>query len=527
MKKIISLLLTLSILINLIPLNTFAFQEEESYFIVTAYYSPLPNQKHYLKWDFESEKKLNGNWIIWASWKKVFSWMLAAPKWYKFWTKIYLEWLGVWEVSDRWGAIVHAWNRGYNYDRIDLWVWYWDEGLKRALYWGKRKIKWKIVSYKTPITINNKKIPAPNWATKWLKKISSIFNTPLWKWSNKEQIKKLQKFLQKIGLYNWEIDWIYNKKIIDIIYNFQIENKLIKKWNLYWAWYWGYKTRNLMLKKYLNWDFDWKSNIIITKNIPKKISIFDKPLKTIEETKKLQEILKKLKLYNWEINWSYSDIKEIILNFQLENQIIKNKTEIWASYFWPKTRAKLKEKYEEYLKNQEIKRKEEQRKKQLEEKFKQLQNLALKQAEKQVKNIWTPRLWEVSVRVRELQQKLKLIWYFDYKDTAIFGKITKESIIRYQLDNNLIKNRNQYWAWIFWPKTKEKLKQDLAKIILKEKINKDKSLASYLNKKEKNKETIKKEEIVKETENKKEISNLIKKKDYLQVMLQIENRIII
>jgi hypothetical protein len=66
-------------------------------------------------------------------------------------------------------------------------------------------------------------------------------------------------------------------------------------------------------------------------------------------------------------------------------------------------------------------------------------------------------------------------------------------------------------------------------MILKEKIDKNKTIANYLNKnkdKEKN-IIIKKEEITKNTEDKKEVSNLINKKDYLQVMLQIENKIII
>ncbi len=523
MKKIFSLLLIITFLISFIPQNSFASVEtKETYFIVTAYYSPLPNQKFYLKWNYKAEKRLNWEGIRWASGKNVFSWMLAAPKGYKFGTKIYLEWLGIGEVADRWWAIVHAWNRGYKYDRIDLWVGYWDEGLKRALYWGKRKIKWKIVSKNSKITINYNKIPAPTWATKGLKKISNIFNTPLWVGSNPSQVRELQKFLQKIGLYKGKIDWIYNNKIIDIIYNFQVKNKLIKPKELYWAWYWGYKTRNLFLKKYLNWDFDWNKNIIITKNIPKKeLSIFKKPLKTLEETKQLQKILKELNLYYWEINWSYSDIKNIILDFQLKNKIIKSKNELWAGYFWPKTRAKLKEKYEEYQKKLDLKKQEEKRKKELEKKFKQLQELSLKQAKKEIFEIWVPKFWEVSPRVRELQKKLKLIGYFDYKDTAIFWNITKNSIIRYQLDKKIIKSKNELWAWHFWPKTREQFEKDLANIILNMQVKQDKTLAEFISKK-----SFKKEEITQKIENKK-VSQIINKKDYLQVMLQIEKRLII
>jgi hypothetical protein len=47
MKKIISLLIIISIFILNVPKELFANNEE--YFVVTAYYSPLPDQKYYLK----------------------------------------------------------------------------------------------------------------------------------------------------------------------------------------------------------------------------------------------------------------------------------------------------------------------------------------------------------------------------------------------------------------------------------------------------------------------------------------------
>ena len=139
MKKILSILLIIGIVIPSLITNVYS-DNNTGYFVVTAYYSPLPDQEFYLTGNYNSEKRLNWEGISWASGKWVFSWMLAAPKNYKFWTKIFLEWLWVWEVSDRWWAIVNAWNRWYKSDRIDVWVWYGDEWLRRALYWGKRKI---------------------------------------------------------------------------------------------------------------------------------------------------------------------------------------------------------------------------------------------------------------------------------------------------------------------------------------------------------------------------------------------------
>jgi 3D (Asp-Asp-Asp) domain-containing protein len=122
---------------------------QETFVVATAYYSPLPNQKRYLRWNYESEIRLNGNGTHGASGKGVFNGMLAAPKTYEFWTKIWIDGLGVGSVEDRGGAIVSKGNRGYEYDRIDIWMGEGDEWLKRALSWGKRTVKARIYKEKS------------------------------------------------------------------------------------------------------------------------------------------------------------------------------------------------------------------------------------------------------------------------------------------------------------------------------------------------------------------------------------------
>jgi len=102
-KKILSFCVIILILFWLFQNNSFAYNKnKKTKFRITAYYSPLPNQTHYIKWSYEAEVLMNGKGIRWASWKKVFSGMLAAPSKYPFWTKIYLKWLWVAEVADRW-----------------------------------------------------------------------------------------------------------------------------------------------------------------------------------------------------------------------------------------------------------------------------------------------------------------------------------------------------------------------------------------------------------------------------------------
>lgn len=95
---------------------------EKTKFIVTAYYSPLPNQNFYLKGSYEADIRLNGNGTHGASGKAVYEGMLAGPKTYAFGTKVYLEGLGIGTIDDRGGAIVSSGSRGYTADRLDIWM---------------------------------------------------------------------------------------------------------------------------------------------------------------------------------------------------------------------------------------------------------------------------------------------------------------------------------------------------------------------------------------------------------------------
>jgi len=398
MKKSILTILFI-ILLHIFYINNVAAGNNEVRFIVTAYYSPLPNQKQYSysvytkrQRTYEEEKRLQWEWIRWASWKKVFPWMLAAPKNYKFWTKIYLEWLGVWEVADRWWAIVNKWVRWHSYDRIDVWMWYWDDWLRRASYWWKREVKWNFLNNKSIIDLDYTKIPLVNF--KYKNKVKKIFN--------------------------------------------------------------------------------------------KEIDVFSKKLTKNNEYKRLQEIFKELWLYNWLIDWDNTKIIDIIYDFQLSEWIVKSIYSAWAWNYWPKTRKALKNKYNDYIirKNEEkkrlaliVKQKKEERLKEEEKRaeYKKIEKLSFNMAINKVESIWSPKFWEISYEVRELQKTLNKLWYFTYKDTAIYWNITKNSIISYQIDRKIINEKNELWAWIIWPKTKKALKDDLKKFFFNDIISKNKN----------------------------------------------------
>jgi len=377
MKRFFSFFIILIYIFNIFPTTSYA--SDSWYFIVTAYYSPLPDQQYYITGSYESEKRLNGQWIAWASWKKVFSGMLAAPGKYSFWTKIYLEWLGIWSVEDRGGAIVPAWERWYGHDRIDVWVGYGDEWLRRAMYWGKRKIAGNIVSSDKSTSLTYESIPAPSWAVPktttlyWNKVqvqqsskaaaesyVPNIFSVSLWKWSSALYVSELQKILLEVWYYTTsEITGKYDTHTIDAIFNFQVNN-----------------------------------------------------------------------------------------------EILNNEYDTWAGSYGPKTRKKLKEIYTLHTQDLE-------RKKRVKENIENLKNESYSLSEKKIDLLWRPHFWEISPRVRELQKTLAKLGYFDYKDTAIFWVKTQNAIINFQLDNGLIHDTNSIWAWVFWPKTREQMREKL------------------------------------------------------------------
>ncbi len=459
LRKISSFIVVISILCGSIPSSVFA--SDTGYFVVTAYYSPLPNQQYYITWDYEKEKILNGQWIAGASGRKVFSGMLAAPGKYSFGTKIYLEGLGVGEVTDRGGAIVPAGKRWYEHDRIDVWMGHGEEGLRRAMYWGKRKIKWSVIAPSRGVTLNYHTIPSPLWATNSLKKNTWVFYTPLGKWSAQSWVKKLQELFLETGHYSWAIDGVYNSEIIDIVYNFQIENGLMQNENSYGAGYWGARTRSAFSKKYKNWEF--VRELTVEEKMKQNLRVFNQALGGEKDIQTLQEILIELSLYDGKITQDYNSIEGSILEYQVENDIVSGVDDLGAGVFGPKTRKSLKETYQAYI-EAEV---EKQELTALLEEFTQESEL---QAQEKLLEIGESSYGEISPRVRELQVTLRELGYFDHKDTAIFGVKTKNSIIALQIDTGLLQTTSDIWAGILGPKTRQAFEEKLADSILTQKL---------------------------------------------------------
>ncbi len=131
----------------IVPLAVASPEVREQDFIITAYYSPEPNQCCYVQGSYEDDVAMNGQGIRGADYTPVYPGMAAAPSTYAFGTRIALPGIGAVTVHDRGGAIVE----GDETHRLDLWMGHGEEGLARALAFGVRHVRGTV--YPTGVTV--------------------------------------------------------------------------------------------------------------------------------------------------------------------------------------------------------------------------------------------------------------------------------------------------------------------------------------------------------------------------------------
>ena len=345
-KRLLAGLLLSSFLLSLFPSLSFA-NEDETYFIITAYYSPLPGQSKYFNGSYQREIYVNGEGTHGASGEAVFEWMLAAPKKYPFGTKIHFEGYGVAEVQDRGWAIVSAGSRWNNYDRIDIWMGYGDVWRERAVQWGRQTVKWKIVSSETENTLKFDNQSSVNFL--------SLRVSPE---SESNEIIRLQELFVKAGLYAGEIDGKYESIQGELI-DFQLTNNIISSENEEFAGYFWPQTIEALSKilaipkttltEENLWVFYNSESEELTDIQKMLLSYGDLqvgPESSVSDIQKLQELLRDLWEYSWEIDGIYGSVSQVLILLQIELGLVENEKDWGAGYFGNKTRSALWEYYD-------------------------------------------------------------------------------------------------------------------------------------------------------------------------------------
>lgn len=416
----------------------------DNYFIVTAYYSPVPNQEEYITGDYEWDVRLNGSWITWKSGKEVFPWMIAAPQKYAFGTKVYIEWLWTWSVEDRGGAITESSDWWPSYDRIDVWMGYGDQWRQRAILWWARKVVWYVVENTADITI----------------KFSDSLGLQIF-WtvgpeSSPEEIKKLQEFLISLKMYSGLVDGNHDS-IRDTIIDYQLKHGIIQSRDDDEAGYFWPKTIATIRKEYptvilkSNKAKSTSKSTSISQdkgNSSQFTSILNKDVTSTSdnsEIKQLQALFKQVGLYKGKIDGNFSSIKTTVIDYQIKKKIIAKKTQYGAGNFGPKTRSAIKKDFAKLLSQNST----------------EFINTAIIVKAPQT-NVWP----------NSSQNDIKLLQTFMSSLNIYTGSIDgkydsiKTPLTNYQLKAKIVKNSKDDWAGYFWPKTRDemnKIKKEVAK----------------------------------------------------------------
>jgi len=364
---VLALLIAMPILLDAGDANAQSIPEE-AFFEITAYYSPLPGQRAYVTGSYDEDRRLNGNGTHGASGKAVFPGMIAAPSTYAFGTKIQIDGFGVGEVADRGGGIKSAGEENRygtgNYDRLDLWMGYGDEGMARALAFGRRVVGGSIVSVDSEVSVNfdvDMSQFTSQIAYTTTSPIQQQFDENLIIKSNTgvgasgDRVEDLQRYMRQLGYYYGEYDGDYTQDLESAVLAFQLDHNVVSSADSRGAGYAGPMTRSALTDAIESAD---EATVVEREKIEqghqlasKYDDLYENPARLIrdlglgdtgDDVRLLQEQLIQLGYMRTDVTGVFGEVTEnAVLHMQLKTGIIESREDDAAGYAGPSTRAFL------------------------------------------------------------------------------------------------------------------------------------------------------------------------------------------
>lgn len=443
-QKLLGALLSFVMLAGAAPasLADSDFEPYEQNFVISAYYSPLPNQRVYFRGSFEADKRLNGNGTNGADGTQVYPGMIAAPKSYPFGMKIEIPGMGVGAIHDRGGAIVEAGKRAIaTYDRLDVWMGRGEEGLARALQWGVRTVTAKVYPA-SHLIAESFTLPAMN----------PVFVADLQSGDSGDDVQRLQEELKTYGYYRRPVDGFFNSETAKALLGYQLARRIVSSANDAGAGILGPQSReslnaeifqrtwrppNSLLARTNAVSGSGSAVIVTNSRFPVTLSIGDSG----ERVRDMQIALTETGFYECEINGIYDEMTEdCVFAFQTENGILADRDEHGAGYFGKQTRATLVSL--------------------LEERDEKLNSLIAAEMP-----TGTSQPGESGKVVTKLQEGLQKLGYFEGEVSGEYDETTVAALASFQAAQEIIASVTSYGAGYFGPKTltafKEALKDNL------------------------------------------------------------------
>ncbi len=401
----------------------------EQMFVVTAYYSPEPNQCCYFRGSYEDEVTFNGMGISGADGTNVYPGMLAGPPTYAFGTVIELPGLGVGTIHDR-GSRIIEW--GDDVHRIDVWMGHGEEGLARALEWGTRTMKGTVY----PVTSQN--VPEQGIDLKALPSNIALLQTLTAKDPFEVLlglayrqvsfgVRRLQQLLKNLGYFNHAVTGEFGDKTKAALLSFQHDYNLVGD---------GLVVSDLIAATLLS------AEKIEEKNLPDVAHAIDASA-SLADIRQAQKLLRYLGYYKGRTDGVYDeDVQHAIFSFQKDYRLVSTKTDKGAGRIGPVTRATILQAWKSKVA------------------VKKAKNIVLKEAVKQIalQEKLPKKVLSVGDKGNDVRLLQEFLWkrgYAQKKDvTGHFGDRTKSSLLQYQKDKSIVTDSLDHGAGVFGPTTK-------------------------------------------------------------------------
>lgn len=403
--------------------------------VITAYYSPLPGQCCYVKGSLEADKILNGNGTHGADGTPVYPGMAAAPSSYAFGTRIKLPGIGVVTVHDRGGAILE----GTQSDRLDLWVGHGEEGLARALAFGKQTVTATVYPKGTSApaeSLTLASLPSPLTALKPFAVptgASSLLSAILPAYGEKgDTVSRIQEQLKAAGYFAQEVTGFYGDVTKSSVLAFLGDIGLGGDGHSLSA------TGALYLTAAAGTTYD------------EALIPFATPESTPSELASVRRILRHLGYYKGRTVGPYDEtLRTAIIAFQRDRGLVMDAASPGAGRVGPLTRGKMAQ----ILRTKRIARKA--------ERLLLLERVRSALIAKNLLPAAFAQEGEKGDTVKVIQRSLAMLGFFPAQDASgFFGPLTRESVLAYQLKHKLVKDDSDTGAGRVGPSTLKQLQDD-------------------------------------------------------------------
>lgn len=297
-------------------------------FLLTAYYSPEPNQSVYYRGTYEAELEFNGRGIEGSDHTPVYPGMAAAPETYPFGTRIELPGIGVVTVHDRGGRIVES----DGFHRVDLWMGRGEEGLARAMEFGAKVLLGTVYPPGTEqpaesFTLADFPAPPEALVTLGYSIASLLDGEDLIKEEKSQRVSALHKALLDLGYFDHAITGYFGEVTRDAVVAFQNDAGIAATPDFV-----NSETRTAVVLHHAAlraYGFPVGDQTLAKGNSGK-------------EVRALQRTLKLLDYFQGGITGTYDQrLYSTVLLFQRDHGIAYHESDIGAGVFGPRTRQAL------------------------------------------------------------------------------------------------------------------------------------------------------------------------------------------